>query len=369
VQQAASIPVIDIAPLVHMYNASSAENPVTPACSEVISALSIAATSHGIFAITGHGIPFEVMDAALASTMDALDVGGHAETECWQELEERVSTRAQGELSNFVPVGRENVGRMYNGDAKAADEAVAKFSVWPSSWEQDPTVAERSCNVWPSTSNGAVLREALEGYYAEVQRVSDVLHYGLAQAIGQPGNFIKDMLEPYGSGILRAMRYQRNDDADMAAPAMAAHTDLGTTTLLLSDAMGLQFQPRDSSEWIDVVVPRGALAVNLGEFFEVWTRGAWRATPHRVSAAGRRGRTSLAFFSNQGIPSPSDGHSLKDCVIVPLDSRYDSGETLQPTEEDSQQSVRWPSYFFERLADLTARKNGDAIRDSSIGGA
>lgn len=368
-QPASSIPVINISPVVQMCNVSAAENSVTPAASEVISALSSAARSHGIFALIGHGIPLDVMDAALVASTDALDACGHAEVEGWQELEQRVSTRAPGELANFVPVGKENVGRMYNGDAKAPDEAVAKFSVWPSAWEEDPAVAERSCNVWPSTSNGAVFREALERYYAEVQRVSDALHYGLSQAIGQPGNFIKDMLEPYGSGILRSQRYQRKEDANMVAPAMAAHTDLGTTTLLLSDAMGLQFQPRNSSEWIDVVVPRGALTVNLGEFFEVWTRGAWHATPHRVSAAGRHGRTSLAYFSNQGIPSPSDGHSFKDCVIVPLDIYSDSEEMQQPTDKDSQQSVRWPGYFNERLAALIAGKNGDALRDSSIEGA
>jgi len=313
------------------------------------------------------------MDAALAASKDALDIGGHAETEHWQELEEHVSTRLPGEFANFTPAGRENVGRMYNRDAKAASEAVAKFTVWPSAWESDPTVAKRCCNVWPSTANGDVLRVALERYYVEVQRVSDVLHNGLSQSVGQSGSFIKDMLGPYGTGLLRALRYQRKEDVDIAAPAMAAHKDLGTTTLLYSDAMGLQFQPHNSCEWIDVVIPRGALAVNLGEFFEVWTRGVWHATRHRVAPSGRQGRTSLAFFSSQGIPVPSDGSALKDCTISPLVHHDDVIETQQPSGVDAHLSLKWPSYLFERLAGLMKGSEGDLGKDATshanIGGA
>merc|ERR1712187_26070 len=96
----------------------------------------------------------------------------------------------------------------------------------------------------------------------------------------------------------------------------------------------------------------GALVVNLGEFFEVWTGGAWHATLHRVSASGRHGRTSLAFFSNQGIPLPSNGSAPKDCAIVPVDHHPDVDETGQPSIGNTKQPIRWPSYFFERLANL-----------------
>jgi isopenicillin N synthase-like dioxygenase len=352
----ASIPVVDIAPL-FLSN--------SPECDAVISALSAAVTSHGIFAITGHGIPLHVIDGALAASKASLEAGGPAETEQWEELEQIVSTRLPNEFKNFSSAGSENIGRFYNGNTEAPIELVSKFSVFPPSWEGDSTVAQRQPNIWPSTSNGAVLQEALERYYEEVQCVSDVLHTGLSQSLGKSRSFIKDMLGPYGHGILRALRYQCNSDAHLAsAPALAAHKDLGTTTLLLSDALGLQFQPRDSNDWIDVVVPHGALVVNLGEFFEVWTGGAWHATLHRVSSSGRRGRTSLAFFSNQAIPLPRDGSAPEDRTIAQLDeiNVVAQGAPLQHHVEwkglghywntETQKTLGWPSYFFDRASSL-----------------
>merc|ERR1712151_498925 len=120
--------------------------------------------------------------------------------------------------------------------------------------------------------------------------------------------------------------------------------DLGTTTFLLSDSPGLQFLPRDSDEWGDGMVPDGALTVNLGEFFEIWSRGTWRATPHRVAAAGRQGRTSLAFFSSQGIPLPLDGSTPKDRIIAPLEDVLAGGGDVDgiETASDAPKSLAWP---------------------------
>eukprot|EP00931_Biecheleriopsis_adriatica_P037029 TRINITY_DN21258_c0_g1_i1.p1 TRINITY_DN21258_c0_g1~~TRINITY_DN21258_c0_g1_i1.p1 ORF type:complete len:394 (+),score=69.86 TRINITY_DN21258_c0_g1_i1:30-1211(+) len=368
-----SIPVIDIAPL--LSQSANGED-----CSEVISALSAAVFSHGIFAIVGHGIPPNVVYQALAAAKDSLRSGGPAENEQWQELERGISTRLPGEMTNFTPSGLENLGRFYNGEAKAPTESVAKFTVWPPCWDLNPAVAERQRNLWPSTAHGQVLREALEEYFAEVQRVSDVLHSGLARALGKPGSFIEDMLAPFGNGVLRALHYQGEDGAESEAPAMAAHKDLGTTTFLVSDAPGLQFQPRDSDDWVDVVVPPDALVVNLGEFFEIWTRGMWRATLHRVAASGRRGRTSLAFFANQAIPHPSDGSSLADRVIAPIEDIVGAEVASRELEwagirahlaSDARKTVAWPSFFFERVQALMGnlKKAQDDVAQVSKGGA
>lgn len=355
----ASIPVIDISPLLRQI-ILGAEAEATD-CSAAISAISEAVHSHGMFAITGHGIPAEVMSSALAASRASLDRDGMAEREHWEELEQQASMRLPGEFKNFIPAGGENLGRLYKAHAPA--EWVAKFSVFPPSWDTDEMVPVRQRNIWPATASGEALKEALEAYYGYVQHVSETLHHALSQSLGKSPRFIRDMLAPYGYGCFRALRYHREEDSELSAPALAAHRDLGTTTLLLSDSPGLQFQPRGSDEWIEVVVPRDALVVNLGEFFEIWTGGAWQATLHRVSATYRQGgRTSLAFFSNQAIPLPREGGIPMSRTVAPLDDmltgsrnpgdRHAWKGVATQIATDARQSVQWPAFLFERVASM-----------------
>jgi len=366
-----SIPVIDISPLCAKGQAGA-----TSEAHDVIAALTSAVLSHGIFAIAGHGIPLDLMTTTLEATKLALEEGGAAECECWAANE--AEFREPGQLRNFSATGMESVGRLFTGKASAPKEPVAKFTVFPPRWDSDPTLLK--ANVWPPTNSGQALREPLEQYFAQAQRVSDALHLGLSQCLGQPRAFINESLTPHTDGLLRAMHYQRQEGGlEENCPAMAAHKDLGTTTLLLSDAPGLQFQPRGRDDWVDVVVPHGALIVNLGEFFEIWTGGAWRATPHRVAQEGRRGRTSLAFFSNQGIGQPCDGSAVKDRVIAPLsqvatNSASDVGTSMwcgiEVPECDDQKSIAWPAFFYERISGLLRASAGiNEVEQASKGGA
>lgn len=367
VGSAVSIPVIDISPL-YLTGASDAKAESCEAVSKVIAEVSEAARSHGLFAVTGHGIPADIIASAFAATRESLEHDGPAEREDWAGLESVTSSRLAGELKNFSPAGEENVGRV-TGKLGAPAERVAKFTVFPPSWDEDDTVPDRQRNVWPATDSGRTMKQALELYYMHAQRVSDALHGALSQALGKPQGFIKEMLEPYTQGALRALRYQHEEgrDLDRPAPALAAHKDLGTTTLLTSDAPGLQFQPRGSEEWVDVAVPQGALVVNLGEFFEVWTGGAWHATMHRVAASGRQGRTSLAFFANQSIRLPIGGGPPPSRVVEPLGSSRSEWQGLKTHEaSEARSSLQWPAFFFDRLAALTGKPSKEAAEQEQL---
>jgi len=347
----ASIPVIDMTALLCEGH---------PGRLDVVSELTSALLSHGIFAVVGHGIPEKLIAGTLEASKEALE---KAEMESWAELEADATLRQPGDLFNFTR--NENVGRCYNGDPKAPKESVTKFSVFPPCWDSDPTLLECYNNIWPNTSSGRAMREPLEEYFSEIQRVSNALHRGLSECLGRPSTFIEDSLQPHTEGLLRVLRYHCEEDDGMTDPAMAAHKDLGTTTLLVSDAPGLQFQPRGSSVWVDVVVAPGALIVNLGEFFEIWTGGAWRATPHRVSPAGRRGRTSLAYFSSQGIRRHQDRSKDIDRIIEPLNdvalhSNAESWEGVRSFRGEVRTSVAWPAFFHERLSHLLQASKGGA---------
>lgn len=107
-----------------------------------------------------------------------------------------------------------------------------------------------------------------------------------------------------GRSILRAIHYP---PLDASVPAFseraAAHEDINLITLLLSartmgpkteaTGQGLQLKvptngkraevaAANQLEWVNAIVPKDALIINVGEMLERWTNGAWRATTHRV---------------------------------------------------------------------------------------
>jgi len=80
--------------------------------------------------------------------------------------------------------------------------------------------------------------------------VSELLHVGFSEAVGRPKEFITDMLIPHTDGVLRCLCYH------LGHPQTAPHKDLGMTTLLQVDALGLEFQPRGREEWLAAAEPR-----------------------------------------------------------------------------------------------------------------
>lgn len=90
------------------------------------------------------------------------------------------------------------------------------------------------------------------------------------------------------------------------------HSDYGTITLLSTDGVsGLELFHQ--GKWMPVPHVKGALVVNIGSLLSGWTKGALRATLHRVAGpaslnstspredlleAVKRTRTSIAFFAD-----------------------------------------------------------------------
>mmetsp|Transcript_13778 Transcript_13778/g.28867 ORF Transcript_13778/g.28867 Transcript_13778/m.28867 type:complete len:406 (+) Transcript_13778:164-1381(+) len=90
------------------------------------------------------------------------------------------------------------------------------------------------------------------------------------------------------------------------------HSDYGTITLLSTDGVsGLELF--HEGKWLPVPCVEGALVMNVGSLLAGWTKGALRATLHRVAGPGslnsgsdrqvlveatKHSRTSMAFFAD-----------------------------------------------------------------------
>lgn len=153
-------------------------------------------------------------------------------------------------------------------------------------------------------------REAVTGYYRAVERVAGTLMRSLARGLGLRPDYFDESFRR-GLSTLRLIRYPPRDPVELAVvqdPAVwvefegtrrhlvgAPHTDSGFVTLLAQDGVpGLQARSREG-QWIDVPPLEGTLVVNFGQVLEQWSAGRIRATEHRVLGSGRE-RFSIPFF-------------------------------------------------------------------------
>ncbi|MEO6653033.1 MAG: 2-oxoglutarate and iron-dependent oxygenase domain-containing protein [Ilumatobacteraceae bacterium] len=126
-------------------------------------------------------------------------------------------------------------------------------------------------------------RSAWEAYRVQIVESATRMQRGLAMALGLDAEFFGD--QPGETMYhLRLIHYPPMERVTPEPGQMGcgAHTDYGTLTVLADDGVGgLQVRQR-SGEWTDVVVPDGALVVNLGDLMAIWTNDRWVSNPHRV---------------------------------------------------------------------------------------
>lgn len=173
-------------------------------------------------------------------------------------------------------------------------------------------------NLWPDAAGGfgaeaEAFKKALTRYYMRACDLALELLALIAQAAKLPGAFFADKFDP-PMALLRANYYPpRPGDAGAKDFGIAAHTDYGCLTLLASDgAPGLEVKLKTGS-WEAVNFEPGEFVINFGEMLESWSKGAIRATEHRVIGSAHE-RISVPLFFNPRF----------DTNVAPLGS----GETL-----------------------------------------
>ena len=247
----------------------------------VVAELAAAASSWGFFQVTGHGIApalvaqtqataraFFASDPALkqAASRTLDNPFGYYDRELTKNLRDRK------EIFDFAPLGE---------------------TPWPPGM---PTLRP-ALQAFADACHGLALEL--------VERLCE----GLALA---PSSLAADFV-PAHSSFLRLNHYPVEDlpvsvDAPPPGPfGISHHTDAGALTVLLQDQVpGLQVQYEGA--WLDVRPVPGALTINMGDMFQVWSNDRYVAPLHRVRASTDRARLSIAWFLNPGY----------DSVIAPL---------------------------------------------------
>lgn len=245
----------------------------------------------GFFAVTNHGVPASVLDAAF----DA----GHRFFALREEVKRAWHIDRWPLRRGFDPIGWQALDPTQPPDVKESFYTGVE-SIGPNQWPDDALLPG--------------FRAAIEIYSAAMEHLARRLMGLFEIALALPrGHFDSFMRHP--TCTTRLLHYP--PQPAVAAPGQigcGAHTDWGALTLLAQDdAGGLQVQT--AAGWIDVPPTPGALIVNIGDMTQRWTNDRWPSTMHRViNRRSGRDRWSIAYFFDLDA----------DAAIVPLASCVDA---------------------------------------------
>ena len=298
----ASIPVVDIAQRV----------PSADACAQIDSAC----RGIGFFAITGHGVPGELLNGVLEVAKDFF-------------------AQPQG-YKNSLAIELSDHHRGYagvEGELRADYKETMDFG--PEVAAEDPLRSPlEGPNQWPDTAG---FRDAVEAYQAAVLDAAKRLLSLIAQALGQEQSFFDQRFERPLVGT-RLIRYPAVTEPRPDQLGCGAHSDYGCVTLLHIDGTpGLQLADVEG-RWHDVVAPQGSFIVNLGDMLARWTNDRYRATVHRVQSPRGADRYSVPTFVNPSY----------DTVVECLSSCLGDGE--QPRYPTTTSGAYLQSRFDETFA-------------------
>jgi isopenicillin N synthase-like dioxygenase len=245
----------------------------------------------GFFLVTGHGVSEARTAAVLEASREffALPDADKLAIENVRSPQFRGYTRVGAEHTNGRPDWREQLDL---GAERATREPRAGE---PPYWRlQGP-------NLWPPALPR--LREILLAFIGEMEALALDLVRAFALSLGQPEHHFDPTFAVDPTSHLKVIRYPGRAVAPgERRQGVGAHKDYGYLAILLQDDVGgLQVaadRPSDAGRgFIDAVPVPGTFVCNVGEMFEVATRGYYRATVHRVvSPAPGTERISVPYF-------------------------------------------------------------------------
>jgi len=294
---ASMIPVIDVSGAVNRNDIQG-----------VADAIYKAATDHGFFYISGHGIPQSLIDQAFAVSKDFFALKAASKQTVSVDTHQR-GWMAQG-MSHL---------------SGAATHDLKEVFFWGTETEaHDPDVLAGkpmvAVNQWPSDTFPRLQKDLLP-YYNALCDVACHVMAAIAVSLNQKADFFDACYEkPLARGQL--VYYPPSTAADEAEQrfGVAPHTDFGVLTLLLQDnSGGLQVQNK-SGEWIEAPPIVGTLVCNIGDLLARWSNNRFASTLHRVVNRSARARYSIPVFF--------DPHT--DTIIDPVDL----GVSKQKSEYD-----------------------------------
>jgi isopenicillin N synthase-like dioxygenase len=292
--EAASLPIIDIAPLSAAGDAAAA----------VGTAIDRACRESGFFYVVGHGVDPDALRRLdrLSRSFFALD------------LEEKMRIRmALGGRAwrGYFPVGAEltsgkpdqKEGLYFGAELDDAHPAVRA------------STPLHGRNLFPERPRE--LRSVVLDHLAAMTRLGHRLMEGIAIALGLERGYFADRYTGDPLILFRIFHYPPLPAGVEAETlwSVGEHTDYGLLTILMQDEIG-GLAVKSKGGWIEAPPVEGSFVCNIGDMLDRMTGGLYRSTPHRVRNRSDRGRLSFPFFFDPGwnakIERIPTGAALRD---------------------------------------------------------
>jgi len=289
VTNAVQLPVFDLESFVDARSAS------TPGADAIGADIDAALCDTGFLLVTGHGIDsgvrdryFAAMEEFFALPIEAKEAITIGNSPCHRGYVGFAAESLDGALGN----DEDAIGQAAAGDLKETlDTGIDHGSDHPDVVAGTPLFGP---NQWPELAG---FRDAVEAYRDAAIEASERTHRALAVALGLDSEFFVDQPGDF-MYHLRLLHYPPMESVtpEPGQLGCGAHTDYGTITLLADDGNGgLQVRQR-SGDWADVLIPEGALVMNLGDLMAIWTNDRWVSNPHRVVNPAGVDRYSSPLF-------------------------------------------------------------------------
>lgn len=245
----------------------------------------------GFLAVTGHGVPEELIDAMWRAVRSFFELP--------LDQKMRVAMPYPGYPYGYSPLERETLA-LSLGETTPPD-LKETFSIGPrASWRAgspDPTRGfEAAATLWPEEP--AELPAVFRRYFDEIGALADRLMSLFALALDLPRDFFEPKIDRHASA-LRALSYPALASPPQPGQLRAgAHSDYGSLTILLAPpgSVGLEIRTPEG-RWQPVPIERGRFIVNIGDLLARWSNDRWVSTLHRVSLErAAEPRSSIAFF-------------------------------------------------------------------------
>ncbi|KAI4381946.1 hypothetical protein MLD38_007961 [Melastoma candidum] len=237
----------------------------------------------GVFQITNHGVPRELLTEVEWAGMDLFSLPLQQKMRAARKPD-GVSGYGVARISSFFPK-----------------------LMWSEGFTIVGSPIEHARRLWPR-DRAAEFCDVIGRYEEEMKRLAGKLMWLMLEALGIRHHSEDDVTWagpsgdfPGASAALQMNSYPACPDPDQAM-GLAAHTDSTLLTILLqNDTAGLQVMKRDGSGWVTIPPIDGALVVNVGDLLHILTNGTYPSVVHRVFVTRNAHRRSIAYL--YGPPS------------------------------------------------------------------
>ncbi|MFT4924042.1 MAG: isopenicillin N synthase-like dioxygenase [Phenylobacterium sp.] len=283
----------------------------------IASQLNHAVTSHGMFAITDHGVKPALLAQCFKLSRDFFSL----------PAEDKNAIPIEGMLPprGYFPDGVYVKNSQKFPLATAVRENFV-YCIANNTDKQPSDLANQFFTpiTWPDKIDG--FQRCFTEFQTAMHQLTQTLWSLFAVALNLPADyFVPLTTNPTSFTVINYYKHVESWTSHYGDFRMGPHTDITTYTVIMAEESEHSLQVElVSGEWVNISAPDGSIVIQIGDIMNRWTSDKWRSTKHRVlppiQSSTDNSRVSVVYGVQTDIGVEIS--SLPDC--------QDKGMTNEP---------------------------------------